>query len=155
MFIANVDVGYDARAILEKLDVDEYQSIRKALPTLKLPEDQENLKSWYSYTNKIVTEDDIAILTEKDIPVTIKRLRGLKYGVDRWGERGPQGAVNYNISVAGVGLMQVQTVDYMEDACTDALQDRLNEGWRILAVCPPNDTRRPTYILGHTERKEQ
>ena len=35
----------------------------------------------------------------------------------------------------------------LEDACTDALQDALNSGWRIVAVCPQSQ-RRPDYILG-------
>ncbi|AWD92400.1 hypothetical protein [Xanthomonas phage Carpasina] len=35
----------------------------------------------------------------------------------------------------------------MEDACTDNLQDHLNEGWRVIAVCP-QAARRPDYILG-------
>jgi hypothetical protein len=35
----------------------------------------------------------------------------------------------------------------LEDSCTDALQDALNNGWRMVAVCPQSQ-RRPDYILG-------
>ena len=35
----------------------------------------------------------------------------------------------------------------MEDACTNALQENLDNGWRIIAVCP-QPQRRPDYILG-------
>ena len=27
---------------------------------------------------------------------------------------------------------------------------RLDDGWRILAICPPNSQRRPDYILGRS-----
>ncbi|AWN08507.1 hypothetical protein HOV04_gp05 [Xanthomonas phage XcP1] len=35
----------------------------------------------------------------------------------------------------------------MENACTDELQSNLNDGWRLIAVCP-QAARRPDYILG-------
>jgi hypothetical protein len=37
---------------------------------------------------------------------------------------------------------------HLDDACTDDVQRHLDEGWKILAVCPPNSQRRPDYILG-------
>lgn len=52
------------------------------------------------------------------------------------------------VHIPDVGLLLIDEVDYMDDACTSQLQDCLNEGWRILAVCPPNAKRRPDYILG-------
>ena len=35
----------------------------------------------------------------------------------------------------------------LEDACTDALQTSMDDGWRIVAVCPQAQ-RRPDYIMG-------
>lgn len=35
-----------------------------------------------------------------------------------------------------------------EDTCTDDLQNELNNGWRIIAVCNQPDQRRPDYVLG-------
>lgn len=52
------------------------------------------------------------------------------------------------ITLPDIGLLLIDEVDWMEDACTQQLQRRLDEGWRILAVCPPNAQRRPDYILG-------
>lgn len=57
-----------------------------------------------------------------------------------------------NIAIPDFCLLQIQTVTVIEDACTDYLQDLLDEGWRILAVCPPNAARRPDYILGHKDK---
>lgn len=42
----------------------------------------------------------------------------------------------------------VDQVKVLEDCCTDSLQRRLEEGWRILAICPQPHQRRPDYILG-------
>lgn len=44
-------------------------------------------------------------------------------------------------------LMAVTTTMLEEDCCTDKLQERLDDGWRILAVCP-QPKRRPDYVLG-------
>lgn len=58
------------------------------------------------------------------------------------------------ISVPDLGLMLIDEVDWLEDACTQELQSRLDEGWRILAVCPPNAQRRPDYILGRPKARD-
>jgi hypothetical protein len=57
---------------------------------------------------------------------------------------------NYTVHVAipNLGLLTMNEVMVEEDCCTDNLQRRLNEGWRILCVCPPKNARRPDYILG-------
>jgi hypothetical protein len=55
-----------------------------------------------------------------------------------------------NIHIPNIGLLAINEVRVENDFCTDALQELLNDGWRILAVCPPNSVRRPDYILGRT-----
>ncbi len=40
-----------------------------------------------------------------------------------------------NVIVAGTSVMEINDVDVATDLCTDALQSRLNDGWRILAIC--------------------
>lgn len=47
----------------------------------------------------------------------------------------------------GPSLLNVDETLLMEDACTYALQENLDNGWRILAVCP-QPQRRPDYVLG-------
>jgi len=56
-----------------------------------------------------------------------------------------------HVAVAGLGLLTVDEVENHDDLCTDLLQRKLNEGWRILAVCVQPDQRRPDYILGRTK----
>ena len=52
------------------------------------------------------------------------------------------------IHVPNFSLLAINQVKVLEDACTDDIQAVLDEGWRILAVCPPLQERRPTYICG-------
>lgn len=53
-----------------------------------------------------------------------------------------------SVHVPNFSLLQFNEVDVLEDFCTDALQKKLNEGWRMLCICPPLNERRPTYIIG-------
>ena len=48
----------------------------------------------------------------------------------------------------GAWLGNVNRTILVGDSCTDALQGYLDEGWRILAIQPQPDQRRPDYILG-------
>ncbi len=151
MFLAKVELDYMGRASIEKRELSEeaYHKLREAVPVLGLPFEytEEKLKGWWP-GDLVCDERDVEALTEAGIKVTIGRLKGLRYDGDRGSPL--QAAVPQvsMISVAGSGLLSVREVTYREDCCTDALQQMLDDGWRILAVCPPNDTRRPDYILG-------
>ncbi len=53
-----------------------------------------------------------------------------------------------DVHMPGQALSMYNDTQLMEDACTGALQEQLNKGWRIIAACPQPDQRRPDYILG-------
>ena len=54
---------------------------------------------------------------------------------------------NYDTS-----MQLINQILLLEDCCTDYLQLSLSEGWRIIAISPQPDQRRPDYILGrHTD----
>lgn len=55
----------------------------------------------------------------------------------------------------GNDLMTIDSTMLLEDSCTDILQDYLNKGWRIIAVCPQPDSRRPDYILGRSGKIQE
>lgn len=48
-------------------------------------------------------------------------------------------------------LFSVVETMLLENSCTDALQEQLANGWRIIAVQPQPDQRRPDYILGRPQ----
>lgn len=52
------------------------------------------------------------------------------------------------VYMPGLGLLLMDRVMVLENCCTDALQSSLDDGWRILAICPQPDQRRPDYVLG-------
>lgn len=45
-------------------------------------------------------------------------------------------------------LLAIAETKLLQDSCTDVLQENLANGWRIIAVQPQPDQRRPDYILG-------
>lgn len=53
-----------------------------------------------------------------------------------------------NVHIPNLGLLNVNKLAYATDYCTEMLQERLLQGWRLIAVCPQPDQRRPDYILG-------
>jgi len=55
-----------------------------------------------------------------------------------------------NVIVNGLGTLSIDTVKVVQDYCTERLNDELEKGWRIVAVCVQPDQRRPDYILGKT-----
>lgn len=59
------------------------------------------------------------------------------------------------VTVADSALLMIDEVIHRDDCCTDEIQAMLDEGWRIIAVCPPNAQRRPDYILGRRMTPEQ
>jgi len=59
-----------------------------------------------------------------------------------------------DVHVPGLGLLMMREVKNLDDLCTDKLQEELDKGWRILAICPQPDQRRPDYILGRTTKED-
>ena len=53
-----------------------------------------------------------------------------------------------NVHIHDIGMLTMTKTKLIVDGCTELLQRHLNEGWRIIAICPQPDQRRPDYILG-------
>lgn len=53
-----------------------------------------------------------------------------------------------NVHVPNLGLLAINQLAYATDYCTEELQELLDRGYRIIAVCPQPNQRRPDYILG-------
>ena len=72
-------------------------------------------------------------------------ITGLKNDVE---ELRIEGRTSVVVHAPNSALMSYNKIQLLENACSDDVQDSLNDGWRIIAVCPPNCQRRPDYILG-------
>lgn len=59
------------------------------------------------------------------------------------------------ITIPDTALLLINEVTVKDDCCTDELQGMLDDGWRLLAVCPPNAQRRPDYVLGRRKVREK
>lgn len=142
--IGQLDYAADNR-IKKELTQEQYERLAAQLSQIKW-EPWENREKQHVTWHEIMIDLDTdgVLLTELELPFTIKRMKGCRLDAIP----GSPGARVLNVHVSNVGLFSVNEVFLMENACTDELQTELNKGWMIIAVCPPNDQRRPDYILG-------
>ncbi len=150
--IVRVEFTYKGREkILDLAKSDEmYARLKDAIPDA--PDEEQRFLSYaWPPETLIDLETDGRWLTEAGITFEIKKFKGTMpiKGI------APDGAIhNVYVQVPHVGLLAIDEVEVEEDCCTDRLQRRLIEGWRILCVCPPNAARRPDYILGRTQERK-
>ena len=162
--LAFIEFTYESRSRFSSESTRElYNEFRERFPTFQLSEwKEEDEKRPYSYIHEqalIELEDDGPWLASHGFEFTIKRFKGA-YFTDsnihrRTSSLSPPeqaGVTNIQIAIPDLALLSITEVMVEEDACTDSLMDRLNDGWRIIAVCPPNSQRRPDYILGRSRR---
>lgn len=103
-----------------------------------------------------LSDEEIVGLTALGVPLVVKPLPGMMVvkmqDRAKWDHDVKPQAIRdgsaISIAVPDLGLMYIDEVRVEEDYCTDMLQGDLDDGWRILAICPPNAARRPDYILG-------
>jgi hypothetical protein len=80
----------------------------------------------------------------------LDELRGIGRKVDTFGYKDAQFNEKVSVHVPGFALMLIDHVKVLNNDCTDDLQTWLDKGWRILAICPQPDQRRPDYVIGRT-----
>jgi len=145
--LASVEFGYDNQNKLLALGKEGLAKLRESVDHVDLPlwdEEKDEPKYWYTRTAIIDLATDGVALAAAGISFTVKRFKGT-YKV-----ASPTTQQTLNIAIPAIGLLAMDEVTLLEDACTDALQSMLGEGWRIIAVCPPDAQRRPDYILGRS-----
>lgn len=112
-------------------------------------------------------EADLAALLATGVPASYLQLEGLadprplldlaeavrelRATVERAALAAPAVNDRVRVAVPGNGLLRIRQVQVVRDSCTDFLQEQLDAGWRILAICPQPDQRRPDYILGRVK----
>lgn len=168
MTVFQIDINSYGNALTPKKATDEQWEIISKI--IKLDKIHRHGDYWYVSDKEIVDEHELATLVNMGLDVKIRKIKGLAYDqefakhMSSFNYGGTEQRANstptilqpiYQVSVANVGLFDVDEIDYHEDACTDMIGKLLKEGWRIVAVCPPNDSRRPTYIMGRTRRARE
>jgi hypothetical protein len=153
--LVQISVAYNCEEQLKKLGRENYLALRDKLPNLKFPdwlEGKEKPEYYYEREQFIEFENDAPLLLEAGIQFEVKRFKQ-NYFVDKVFDEsrkqfGDKQGSPISVHIPNIGLLMIDEVDWLENACTEQLQGYLDDGWRILAVCPPNGTRRPDYILG-------
>ncbi len=138
------------RQFLLRLIPDDYYLKQ---PDLAEPNEHGNWRNMHISGECIIDlEVEGRQLVELGVEFTIRRFDGCMYVGDKpvMTEKVQQ-VTNIQIAVADIGVMLIQAVRVLNDCCTDALQKELDDGWRIIAVCPPREQRRPDYVLGHKD----
>lgn len=100
---------------------------------------------------KVVKEISVPSGDVSNLPDIVEKLSRLAEKLTTLPKGDPYAGHLHNgkveVHVPGPALSIYNEVQLMEDACTDALQCQLDDGWRIISACPQSQ-RRPDYILG-------
>lgn len=154
-----VEIGYMTQEIWDALD---WHKLRAILSYQDLPAEKPANKWGYDFGSFTITYREADELAALGLDIHIKpmgsnmliklqdRMR------DYYGDITPadlNSGAAVQIHIPDFSLMTITEVDYIEDACTDEVQRRLDDGWKLLAVCPPNAQRRPDYIFGRSRKR--
>lgn len=150
--LALIEFDWGASDTLKKLSRDDYMALAEAVSQLNLSkwDDGKNEPPYNYLTGKFLVDlaTDGPRLTRHGLKFTVANFKNTYKAAGR----DPAGVEHHlHIAIPNIGLLAIDEVTWVEDACTQSLQRKLDDGWRILAVCPPNGQRRPDYILGRTK----
>ena len=153
MLMVKIGFGWDDAERVKKMDTEAYEKLRLDFPDLGLPA-SDSRGSYITLEPGYFEMEEVEKLISYGLKPQVSKIRGLHYPHDLPAPAGSTTQIT-NVSCANHALFMVDEVDWLENACTQELQTRLDGGWRILAVCPSNDARRPDYILGRQRNEQQ
>lgn len=156
--VAYIQFAYDnnGRKKLSELAKDEefvLPKLREIFGNLLPTPDNRELDYMWPECIAVDVETEGRYLSDLGVEFTVKKFKGtLPLQAVLPDRKEP---VTVYVQVPHVGLLAMNEVLLEENCCTDRLQSKLDDGWRILCVCPPNAARRPDYILGRTKPEER
>ena len=153
MLMVKIEFGWDDSERVKKMDTEAYEKLRLDFPDLGLPA-SDSRGGYITMDPGYFEMDEVEKLLSHGLKPVVSKIKGLHYPNDLPAPVGSTTQIT-NVSCANHALFMVDEVDWLENACTQELQTRLDRGWRILAVCPSNDARRPDYILGRQRNEQQ
>jgi len=154
--IANVQLDY--YVFKQAMPPEKYANLREAIPALPI---EQPVTDFY-HTNQVA---DVRKLLSSGVEFTVKSelstsadwMVRLLNDVEEMRNKlcaiqDQKQTINDKVSVhvPGHAMMEIKTAKVLEDCCTNALNEELMKGWKILAICPQPNQRRPDYIVGHT-----
>lgn len=164
--LAIIEISHQASSITQKLEREDWNLLSREIPNLNLPdwpEDKTVPPSWYAYSRELMIDmvTDAPLLARYGMEFTVKRFKGAYFADATIGShqtfiphsQPAQQVTNLQVAIPDMALLMIDEVVLLNDSCTDELQRQLDEGWRIIAICPPNSQRRPDYILGRNKAR--
>lgn len=124
----------EGKSYCNLLQVDKFTVGKDKIMELALNNVKVNVKQ--AITTEVNVAEDIARLANK--PLKLETLEGQSNTYNN----------RVDVHMPGNLMASYNEVMLLEDGCTDQLQDTLDQEWRIIAVCPQPDQRRPDYVLG-------
>lgn len=147
-----IDLSWSDSDKIKQLTEEEYEKLRNAV--FCLPQSNKNI---FGLHDLIIDVDGISALIELGVTPVIKQLKNT-YSPSKpsngWTHIADNIKNSVHVHIPNIGLLMIDEVMVLEDSCTDYLQNKLDDGWRIIAVCPPNGVRRPDYVLGRKRNTE-
>jgi len=142
-------------------DKEQFDSVQAAAVKTGLDfelatwEEDRSYQSLFHKTPSLVSEAELADLSIAGVSFRIEGTKELSPDPEvLFNPKVPEGPTDQHfnnrveVHMPGQALSMYNETLLMEDSCTDALQNELATGWRIIAVCPQPDQRRPDYVLG-------
>lgn len=147
--LAVIEMHYTTDGLIKAMTPEQRQLLRDEVPGLCLSEEgKTHMHSHGTFLADLSTAGPLLI--ELGLQFAVKRSHSC-YRVSGAPSGGVTSVTNTQLAIPNLLLLEVDEVSVIEDACTDQLQGRLDEGWRILAACPPAAARRPDYVLGRSK----
>ena len=134
--------------------IDNAVVLRMLLPAdFKLRDGDETSWVMAGHLNRFIVDSSKLIGQEVWNYISIvERLTDPNISIASIADKKPDGGTyNQLVNVAvGGSTLHIDVVKVVEDYGTNQLQEELDSGWRIVAVCVQPNQRRPDYILGKT-----
>jgi hypothetical protein len=115
-------------------------------------------EQWFSCEEKIVDINDIPDWCASIKQITIKPLHTIKFVHQNAPTLSQSSEIKEflktvnQIVMPGFDLLNYGAIKVCTDECTNQIQADLDEGWRIIAVLPQPNQRRPDYILVRAQK---
>jgi hypothetical protein len=153
MMVGQVEVTYDSLPRIKQLlaeDPANYEALKRVFGS-RTPALDANEYEWRKEI--MLDQSEMKMLSDLGIRFEVHKVSGtlpVQAILPQTHPNIPPEVTTVYVQVPHIGLLHVNEVRLEENCCTDRLQTLLDEGWRLLCVCPPNAQRRPDYILGRT-----
>jgi len=149
LFNINFKYGYKPTA-------EEFARIKAIIPDAEIETDEFNQDCVkYQRTHvvdltKLVTITTQFELQEQPMSHTMELAHQVEQMAERISDFAQERQFNnaVNVHVPNFALLNIRESFVLVDCCTEVLNDNLGEGWRILAICPQPNQRRPDYVMG-------